>query len=89
MPEYSEDAEGIPEPAVSELTKEDIEGFVLSQVTGNASIINRVQEACDVADDIDLSSLAGIYTADGDWTWDSPVTTVTGSITNVGIKSNT
>ena len=76
VPEYSEDAEGIPEPAVSELTKEDIEGFVLDQVTGNASIINRVQEACDVADDIDLSSLAGIYTADGDWTWDSPVTLV-------------
>ena len=76
VPEYSEDAEGIPEPAVSELTKEDIEGFVLNQVTGNASIINRVQEACDVADDIDLSSLAGIYTADGDWTWDSPVTLV-------------
>ena len=76
VPEYSEDAEGIPEPAVSELTKEDIEGFVLSQVTGNASIINRVQNACDVADDIDLSGLAGIYTADGDWTWDSPVTLV-------------
>ena len=76
VPEYSEDAEGIPEPAVSDLTKEDIEGFVLSQVTGNASIINRVQNACDVADDIDLSSLAGIYTADGDWTWDSPVTLV-------------
>ena len=76
VPEYSEDAEGIPEPAVTELTKEDIEGFVLNQVTGNASIINRVQEACDVADDIDLSSLAGIYTADGDWTWDSPVTLV-------------
>ena len=76
VPEYSEDAEGIPEPAVSELTKEDIEGFVLDQVSSNASIINRVQEACDVADDIDLSSLAGIYTADGDWTWDSPVTLV-------------
>ena len=76
VPEYSEDAEGIPEPAVSELTKEDIEGFVLNQVTGNASIINRVQNACDVADDIDLSGLAGIYTADGDWTWDSPVTLV-------------
>ena len=76
VPEYSEDAEGIPEPAVSDLTKEDIEGFVLNQVSSNASIINRVQEACDVADDIDLSSLAGIYTADGDWTWDSPVTLV-------------
>lgn len=76
VPEYSEDAEGIPEPAVTELTKEDIEGFVLNQVSSNASIINRVQEACDVADDIDLSSLAGIYTADGDWTWDSPVTLV-------------
>lgn len=76
VPEYSEDAEGIPEPAVSDLTKEDIEGFVLNQVTSNASIINRVQEACDVADDIDLSSLAGIYTANGDWTWDSPVTLV-------------
>ena len=76
VPEYSEDAEGIPEPAVTELTKEDIEGFVLDQVSSNASIINRVQEACDVADDIDLSSLAGIYTADGDWTWDSPVTLV-------------
>ena len=45
-------------------------------MTGNASIINRVQNACDVADDIDLSGLAGIYTADGDWTWDSPVTLV-------------
>ena len=30
VPEYSEDAEGIPEPAVSDLTKEDIEGFVLN-----------------------------------------------------------
>ena len=76
VPEYSEDAEGIPEPAVSDLSKEDIEGFVLNQVSSNASIINRVQEACDVADDIDLSSLAGIYTANGDWTWDSPVTLV-------------
>ena len=76
VPEYSEDAEGIPDPAVSDLTKEDIEGFVLDQVSSNASIINRVQEACDVADDIDLSSLAGIYTANGDWTWDSPVTLV-------------
>ena len=30
VPEYSEDAEGIPEPAVSDITKEDIEGFVLN-----------------------------------------------------------
>ena len=76
VPEYSEDAEGIPEPVVSDLTKEDIEGFILDQVSSDASIINRVQEACDVADDIDLSSLAGMYTANGDWTWDSPVTLV-------------
>ena len=76
VPEYSEDAEGIPEPKVSDLTKEDIEGFVKNQVASSASVVDRVQEACDVADDIDLSSLAGIYTADGDWTWDSPVTLV-------------
>ena len=76
VPEYSEDAEGIPAPAVSDLTKDDIEGFVLSQVTSDPSIINRVKKACDVVDDIDLSGLAGLYTADGDWTWDSAVTLV-------------
>ena len=76
VPEYSEDAEGIPEPAVSDLTKDDIEGFVLNQVKNDAEVVNRVQDACDVVDDIDLSGLAGIYTAAGDWTWDSPVTLV-------------
>ncbi len=76
MPEYSEDAEGIPEPKVSDLTKEDIEGFVKNQVASSASVVDRVQEACDVADDIDITDLAGLYTADGDWTWDSPVTLV-------------
>ena len=73
---YSADAQGIPEPSVSPLTKEDIEGFVLEQVTSDAATVNRVQEACDVVDDFDLSGLAGMYTADGDWTWDSPVTLV-------------
>ena len=76
VPEYSEDAEGIPEPAVSDITKEDIEGFVLGEVTRDADVISRVQKACDVMDDIDLSNLSGSYTADGDWTWDSPVTLV-------------
>ena len=76
VPEYSEDAEGIPEPKVSDLTKEDIEGFVKDQVASNASIVDRVQEACDIADDIDITDLAGLYTADGDWTWDSPVTLI-------------
>ena len=76
VPEYSEDAEGIPEPSVSDLTKDDIEGFVFNQVTREPAIINRVKEACDVVDDIDLSGLAGLYTADGDWTWESPVTLV-------------
>ena len=76
VPEYSEDAEGIPEPKVSDLTKEDIEGFVKNQVASSASVVDRVQEACDVADDIDITDLAGLYTADGDWTWDSPVTLV-------------
>ena len=76
VPEYSEDAEGIPAPAVSKLTKDDIEGFVMDQVTSDPAIINRVKKASDVADDIDLSGLAGIYTADGDWTWDSAVTLV-------------
>ena len=76
VPEYSEDAEGIPAPAVSELTKDDIEGFVMDQVTSDPAIINRVKKACDVVDDIDLSGLAGLYTADGDWTWDSAVTLV-------------
>ena len=76
VPEYSEDAEGIPELSVSDLTKDDIEGFVLNQVTSDKAIINRVKEACDVVDDIDLSGLSGTYTADGDWTWDSPVTLV-------------
>ena len=76
VPEYSEDAEGIPEPQVSDLTKEDIEGFVKDQVASSASVVDRVQEACDVADDIDITDLAGLYTADGDWTWDSPVTLI-------------
>ena len=76
VPKYSEDAEGIPEPSVSDITKEEIEGFVLNRVTSDASVIDRVQKACDVVDDIDLSELAGIYTADGDWTWDSQVTLV-------------
>ena len=76
VPGYSEDAEGIPEPKVSDLTKEDIEGFVKNQVASSASVVDRVQEACDVADDIDISDLAGLYTADGDWTWDSPVTLI-------------
>ena len=76
VPEYSEDAEGIPEPAVSDLTKEDIEGFVKNQVASSASVVDRVQQACDVADDIDISDLARLYTADGDWTWDSPVTLI-------------
>ncbi|MER2025891.1 MAG: FecR domain-containing protein, partial [Lachnospiraceae bacterium] len=76
VPEYSEDAEGIPEPTVTELTKEDVEGFVIDQVTSDASVIDRVKKSCDVVDDIDLSGLAGIYTADGNWTWDSPVTLV-------------
>ena len=76
VPKYSEDAEGIPEPSVSDITKEEIEGFVLNRVTSDASVIDRVQKACDVVDDIDLSELAGIYTADGDWTWDSRVTLV-------------
>ena len=76
VPEYSEDAEGIPEPKVSDLTKEDIEGFVKDQVASSASVVDRVQEACDVADDIDITDLAGLYTADGDWTWDSPVTLI-------------
>ena len=76
VPEYSEDAEGIPEPKVSDLTKEDIEGFVKNQVASSASVVDRVQEACDVADDIDITDLAGLYTADGDWTWDSPVTLI-------------
>ena len=76
VPGYSEDAEGIPEPKVSDLTKEDIEGFVKDQVASSASVVDRVQEACDVADDIDITDLAGLYTADGDWTWDSPVTLI-------------
>ena len=76
VPEYSEDAEGIPDLKVSDLTKEDIEGFVKDQVASSASVVDRVQEACDVADDIDITDLAGLYTADGDWTWDSPVTLV-------------
>ena len=65
VPEYSEDAEGIPELKVSDLTKEDIEGFVKDQVASSASVVDRVQEACDVADDIDITDLAGLYTADG------------------------
>ena len=76
VPEYSEDAEGIPAPAVSDITRDDIEGFVIDQVKRDAAVIDRVQQACDVLDDIDLSGLAGIYTADGEWTWDSPVTLV-------------
>ena len=76
VPEYSEDAEGIPEPSVSDITREDIEGFVLNQVTSDGVVMNRVKEACDVVDDIDPSDITGDYPASGDWTWDSPVTLV-------------
>ena len=76
VPEYSEDAEGIPEVSVSDITAEELEGFVLNQVTSDEALLNRVKDACDVVDDIDPSGRSGIYTADGDWTWDSPVTLV-------------
>ena len=76
VPEYSEDAEGTYEPVVSEITQEDLKGFVLDRVTEDASILERVKEACDVADDIIPSGRPGQYTADGDWTWDGTVTLV-------------
>ena len=76
VPEYSEDAEGIPEPAVSNITKEDIEGFVLNQVISDASVTDRVKEACDVVDDIEPADFSGDYPANGDWTWNSTVTLV-------------
>ena len=74
--EYSEDAEGTHEPVVSEITQEELKGFVLDRVTEDASILNRVKQACDVADDIIPSGRPGQYTADGDWTWDGTVTLV-------------
>ena len=76
VPEYSEDAEGISEPAVSDITKEDIEGFVLNQVISDASVTDRVKEACDVVDDIEPADFSGDYPANGDWTWNSTVTLV-------------
>ena len=76
VPEYSEDAEGVPTPVVSDLTAEDIQGFVLNQITADDTIYKRIEEACDVVDDIILPGPDGLYTADGDWTWDSPVTLV-------------
>ena len=76
VPEYSEDAEGTHEPVVSEITQEELKGFVLDRVTEDASILNRVKQACDVADDIIPSGRSGQYTADGDWTWEGTVTIV-------------
>lgn len=73
VPEYSEDAEGIPAPKVEPITQEDLQGFVLNQITADDSVYKRVDEACE---SLDLNGLSGIYTADGDWTWDSPVTLV-------------
>ena len=69
MPEYSEDAEGIPEPAVAALTPEDIQGFVRDQVVSDPSVHERVNRACPGL----IDGPAHDYPADGDWTWDDPV----------------
>ena len=76
VPKYSDDAEEIPVPVVSDITPEDIQGFVLDQAAADETVLKRVQDACDVADDITPSAPDGRYTADGDWTWDRPVTLV-------------
>ena len=69
VPEYSEDAEGIPEPAVAALTPEDIQGFVRDQVVSDPSVHERVNRACPGL----IDGPAHDYPADGDWTWDDPV----------------
>ena len=78
VPEYSEDAEGTREPVISDITPEDIQGFVLDQVTADASVLDRVKKACDVVDDIESfgQGQPGQYSAGGDWTWDGTVTIV-------------
>ena len=73
LPTYSEDSAGTSAPDISIITSDDMEGFVLNQVMNDENILNRVKDACDVVDDIELNSPSGTYTADGDWTWDSPV----------------
>ena len=76
LPTSIEETAGIPAPDISQITSGDIEGFVLNQVMNDENILNRVKDACDVVDDIERSGPSGTYTADGDWTWDSPVTLV-------------
>lgn len=70
VPEYSEDADGIPAPAVSALTPEDIQGFVRNQVVSDPAVLARVNLACPGL----IDGTAADFSADGDWTWDAPVT---------------
>ena len=76
LSETREDAGGISEPAISEITREDIEGFVLEQVTDDESVLERIKRASDVLEGVDPASPAGDYAADGDWTWNGTVTLV-------------
>lgn len=69
VPEYSEDAEGIPEPAVAALTPEDIQGFVRDQVVSDPTVLERVNRACPGL----IDGLGHDFPAEGDWTWDDPV----------------
>lgn len=56
-------------PAITELTQDDIRGFIEEQIQSNPAMKHRVDDAKSICESTD-------YPADGDWTWDRAVTLV-------------
>ena len=56
-------------PAITELTQDDIRGFIEEQIQSNPAMKHRVDDAKSISESTD-------YPADGDWTWDRAVTLV-------------
>ena len=74
-------------PVITDMTSQDVEGFVIDQVLGDAELTKRIIEGSEAGADILLpgaptegedtsQGLTLDYSADGDWTWDSQVTLV-------------
>ena len=58
-------------PEITNMTAADISAFVEAQINSDTAIQERVINASDVLERTD-----DVFSADGDWTWDQPVTLV-------------
>ncbi|MBR2560903.1 MAG: FecR domain-containing protein, partial [Eubacterium sp.] len=56
-------------PEAADMTFQDIAGFVADQIQEDDKLTERISTACDV-----LNNENDAFAADGDWTWDEPVT---------------